>query len=142
MIRNITTLDIFQVEALEKKAFGQSLGVDFLYQEILYNPFAYYLVYELNREVVGYIGYRLHETQAEMMNFVVKADYQTKGIGTQLFSHSMCYFKENNIKKVTLEVRKNNEKARVFYEKLGFIQSHQIKNYYETEDAIIYVKEV
>ncbi|MFU8793051.1 MAG: ribosomal protein S18-alanine N-acetyltransferase [Acholeplasmataceae bacterium] len=142
MIRNITTLDIFQVVALETNVLGQSLGAEFLYQEILYNPYAYYLVYEKHKEIVGYVGYRLHETQAEMMNFVVKHEYQHQGIGTELFSNSVLYFNQNDITKITLEVRKNNKKARSFYEKLGFKESHRISKYYENEDAIIYFKEV
>lgn len=142
MIRNITTLDIFQVVALEQNVLGQSLGAEFLYQEMLYNPYAYYLVYEKNQEVIGYVGYRLHETQAEMMNFVVKHEYQNQGIGTELFLSSVTYFNQNGIEKVTLEVRKNNKQARQFYEKLGFKESHHIKKYYDNEDAIIYFKEV
>jgi [ribosomal protein S18]-alanine N-acetyltransferase len=142
MIRPITTTDIFQIIELEEKTLGQSLGADFLYQEITFNPYVYYIVYELNREVIGYLGYRLHENMAEMMNFVIKKEYQNQGFGTQLLGESLRYFKENNILTITLEVRKSNKNARVFYEKQGFKISHIKKNYYDKEDAIVYLKEV
>jgi ribosomal-protein-alanine N-acetyltransferase len=142
MIRSITTTDIFQIIELEEKTLGQSLGADFLYQEITFNPYVYYIVYELNREVIGYLGYRLHENMAEMMNFVIKKEYQNQGFGTQLLAESLRYFKENKVEIITLEVRKSNKNARIFYEKQGFKISHINKNYYEKEDAIVYLKEV
>jgi [ribosomal protein S18]-alanine N-acetyltransferase len=142
MIRLIKTTDIFQIAELEETTLGQSLGTEFLLQEIMYNPYAYYIVYELNQEVIGYLGYRLHENMAEMMNFVIKQEYQNQEFGTQLIEESFKHFKANHIKTITLEVRKNNQKARRFYEKQGFSVSHIKKNYYDKEDAVVYLKEV
>jgi [ribosomal protein S18]-alanine N-acetyltransferase len=43
---------------------------------------------------------------------------------------------------LTLEVRKSNKGAQALYEKFGFKKSHIRKDYYITEDAVVYVKEV
>jgi [ribosomal protein S18]-alanine N-acetyltransferase len=142
MIRKMNEDDIIQVVKLESEHLGQTLGAAFFLNELTYHPSPYYLVYELGKEIIGYIGYRLHEKQAEMMNFVVKENYQHQGYGSALFEQSLEYFKINNIKTISLEVRKNNFKARSFYEKQGFIMSHIKYKYYDHEDGIVYIKEV
>ena len=142
MIRNMTERDIPQVVKLESDHLGQTLGATFFLNELNDHPHPYYLVYELGKEIIGYVGYRIHQDVAEMMNFVVKKDYQSQGYGTVLFEESEKHFQEIAIKTISLEVRKNNQQARAFYEKLGFHISHVKKHYYEHEDGIVYIKEV
>lgn len=142
MIRRMTEDDIIQVVKLEKEHLGQTLGIEFFINELAHHPNPYYLVYELGHEVIGYVGYRLHEGFAEMMNFVVKKNYQHQGFGSLLFEESLEHFKKTGIHTVSLEVRKNNIQARRFYEKHGFSVSHIKDHYYDEEDGIVYIKEV
>ena len=69
MIRKAIVNDINYLVKIEKKVFTESLGESFLYDEFLLNPFAHYFVYEVNKEVVGYIGFRAIDEHAEVMNF-------------------------------------------------------------------------
>lgn len=142
MIRKATIDDVIYLVRIEKKVFTQSLGESFLYDELLLNPFAQYFVYEINKEVVGYIGYRAIDEHAEMMNFCFDPEYQGQGFGTELLDYSIEYLKNLGVKQLLLEVRKSNRKAQTVYEKFGFQKSYVRKNYYETEDAWVYVKEV
>jgi|JFJP01.1.fsa_nt_gi [ribosomal protein S18]-alanine N-acetyltransferase len=142
MIRKAAFSDIFSIVALENKVFDRSLGENFLYEEFALNPFGYYFVYELNKTIVGYIGFRAIDKNAEMMNFAVDPDYQGQGYGDQILSFVLSFLQDKGVKTFVLEVRKSNERARKLYEKYGFTQSHLRKKYYENEDAIVYIKEV
>ncbi|MBN2299957.1 MAG: ribosomal protein S18-alanine N-acetyltransferase [Acholeplasmataceae bacterium] len=142
MIRKATLKDVIYLVRIEKKVFTQSLGESFLYDELALNPFAHYFVYELNKEVVGYIGFRAIDENAEMMNFCFDPEYQGQGFGTELLTYAIDYLKELGVKQLSLEVRKNNRQAQAVYEKFGFKKSHIRKNYYITEDAYVYIKEV
>ncbi|PKK97574.1 MAG: ribosomal-protein-alanine N-acetyltransferase [Tenericutes bacterium HGW-Tenericutes-3] len=142
MIRKAIINDIDSLVKIEKMVFTESLGESFLYDEFLLNPFAHYFVYELNGQIIGYIGYRAIDANAEMMNFCMDPNYQGQGFGSQLFEHSVQYLKELKVKSLLLEVRKSNKKAQAFYERYGFTKSHIRKNYYKTEDAYVLIKEV
>ncbi len=142
MIRKATVNDIAYLVRIEKQVFTRSLGESFLFDELLLNPFAHYFVYELNKEVIGYIGYRAIDSNAEMMNFCMDKEYQGQGYGTEVLNHSIEFLKTLGVTSILLEVRKSNKTAQAIYEKFGFTKSHIRKNYYETEDAYVYMKEV
>lgn len=142
MIRKATVNDIAYLVRIEKKVFTQSLGESFLFDELLLNPFAHYFVYELNKEVIGYIGFRAIDSHAEMMNFCMDPEYQGQGYGAEVLNHSIEHLKSLGVTSILLEVRKSNKTAQAVYEKFGFVKSHIRKNYYQTEDAFVYIKEV
>lgn len=142
MIRKAIPNDIFHMVRLEKSAFKTTLGEKFLLQELIDNPFSFYYVYELNKTVIGYIGFRVYDDQAEMMNFVVSLDHQDEGYGTQLLTYCLNELEKKHVKTISLEVRKSNQKAQHVYKKMGFKLSHIRKKYYENEDGYVLVKEV
>jgi ribosomal-protein-alanine N-acetyltransferase len=142
MIRKAEVKDIFYIVKLEKKVFNQSLGEKFILQELIDNPFSHYFVYERGNEVIGYIGFRVYDKQAEMMNFAVLPDHQNEGLGSKLLTYTINYLIDLKVKTMTLEVRKSNKKAQHIYEKLGFKVSHIRKKYYENEDGYVCIKEV
>lgn len=142
MIRKAEAKDIFYIVKLEKKVFKESLGEKFILQELTDNPFSHYFVYVIESEVIGYIGFRVYDSQAEMMNFAVLPDYQDQGLGTELLSYTTKYLEKLDVKTMSLEVRKSNKRAQHIYEKLGFKLSHIRKKYYETEDGYVLIKEV
>jgi ribosomal-protein-alanine N-acetyltransferase len=142
MIRRATPNDIFKIEKIEKEVFPNPLTSSFLLDELSLNPFALYFVYETHLDVVGYIGFRKVDHEAEMMNFAVLKDYQGENIGQTLLNETLEILKKEGVKTIVLEVRRSNKKAQHIYEKNGFIKSHIRKNYYENEDAFVYIKEV
>ncbi len=142
MIRNAKIDDIPSIVKIEKKVFKETLGEKFLYQEIQDNPLAIYYIYELGKEVIGYIGFRLDLEFAEMMNFCIAPFHQGEGYGSQLLTYALDELVHLGAKTITLEVRESNIKAQHVYQKLGFKQSHTRKKYYKKEDAFVYIKEV
>ena len=142
MISKAKTTDLHQIVDLEKKVFNDTLGIEFLHFELTENPYAFMFVYHINSQVVGYIGIRILDQNAEMMNFVVDSNYQRQGIGSELLNVVIDILKQHHIELLSLEVRKHNKKAIRFYEKHHFEVSHIRKNYYQNEDAIVYIRKV
>ena len=133
--------DIEAVIAGEEKVFGTSLGFDMLYTDLTLNPYAHYLVLEINGRVGGYIGLWVDEN-AEVINFYVDKEYQGHGFGNMLLDFALQLCQMSQIKHLTLEVRPSNIKALKLYEKKGFVVSHRRNNYYnDGEDALVMIKE-
>lgn len=140
-IRKATIDDIISIVNIEMNVFNETLGESFLYDELSINPFSRMYVIEENQQVIAFLGLRVDE-QAEVMNFAVQPDYQHLGYGSMLLTYALDELKKENVKTLSLEVRESNRGAQTFYKKFGFHISHKRKAYYQTEDAIVYVKEV
>ena len=70
-------------------------------------------------------------------------DYRGIGVASSLFEETFSELERIGIKKIFLEVRKSNRVAKKLYEKLGFKEISQRKNYYDgKEDAVVFLKEI
>ena len=135
MIRRATVLDAKQIAELDNRMFVDSLEYDFIYNDLSNNPFAYYFVYEIEGNIIGYINCWVTDN-TEILNFCVDDKYQKQGIGTLLY---------NEVEKIangiiSLEVRVSNLNAINFYLNKGFEKACIRKNYYSNgENAILMV---
>ena len=136
MIRRATVIDAKQIAELDNRMFVDSLEYDFIYNDLSNNPFAYYFVYEIEGNIIGYINCWVTDN-TEILNFCVDDKYQKQGIGTLLY---------NEVEKVangiiSLEVRVSNLNAINFYLNKGFEKACIRKNYYSNgENAILMVR--
>ena len=117
MIRLAKTDDIMAIVKLEKQGLRSTLGANFIYNEIVNNPFAMYMVYELNTQVIGYIGCHIIDDKAEILNFVVNKLHQGNGYGSKLLNEALNEAERYGVRTVTLEVRVSNIWAQKLYEK-------------------------
>jgi ribosomal-protein-alanine N-acetyltransferase len=126
----------YDAEAINR--IGRELhdNFDYLYnmEDTLNTTYSRVYVYEDNKEIVGFIHLDSHFEIMDLVNIIVKRDYQNKGIGTELLQYVIDNEEYN---KIMLEVRESNSRAIHVYEKLGFKEIYRRKNYYQTEDAII-----
>lgn len=137
LIRPINVNDVGRIIDLEMKYLGETIGSDMLISENT-NPTIKFLVIEKNNLVLGYIGCYHIEDECEILNFVIDEAFQRNGYGQALFNELL---KQTKPKKVTLEVRVNNEKGIKFYLKNGFKKIGIRKNYYsDSTDAFIMEK--
>lgn len=142
LLRMMTVEDIPEVMEGEKKVFGHTLGYDMLYDDLVLNPYANYIVLEVDEHVGGYIGLWINEDNAEVINFYIDPDYQGMGFGQMLIEFALNLCEMSNIPSLSLEVRRSNERAINLYEKNGFKYSHDRLRYYsDNEDALVYIKE-
>ena len=64
-----------------------------------------------------------------LATLAVAADYRSRGIGTQLLQHVEDYFRPDAVH-LFLCVSSFNPRARVFYERLGFVQVGELPDYF------------
>lgn len=93
-----------------------------------------------NDKIIGFINVRHILTEGDITNIAISKEYRKNGLGILLFRHMVEKAKIDGIKKYMLEVRKSNNIAIRFYEKIGFKKVGERKGYYSnpTEDAYLY----
>ena len=139
-LREMTVEDIESVIEGETKAFGTSLGYDLIYTDLTLNPYAHYMVLEIDKEVHGYIGLWINEN-SEIINFYVDEEYRGYGFGKMMLDFAIKLCSLSKVNNLTLEVRESNQVARNLYEKHGFKFSHKRERYYDNgEDALVLIK--
>ncbi|MGI6768031.1 MAG: ribosomal protein S18-alanine N-acetyltransferase [Bacilli bacterium] len=142
-IRPLEERDIGAIVQGEEEIFGESLGFDMIYTDLKLNPYAHYLVLEINEEVGGYLGLWITGENAEIINFYIAKKYQGQGFGSMLLDFTINLCKLSKVKHISLEVRKNNLPAIKLYEKFGFVFSHIRKSYYrDGTDAKVLIKKL
>jgi ribosomal-protein-alanine N-acetyltransferase len=140
-IRPLEEKDIPAIIDGEIAVFGNSLGFDLIYADFKLNPYAHYLVLEIDQEVGGYLGLWIMEEQAEMINFYVDKKYQGMGFGKMILEFAIELCEMSKVQNLTLEVREDNIVARSLYEKYGFQFSHRREKYYQDgSDALLLIK--
>lgn len=140
MIRSMNKDDISTIVHDEVEIFGESLGRDMLEGE-LENEMAHYYVLEESGVIIGYIGSWLDISNAQILNFYIKKEYEHQGYGSKLLEFLIEKLESLGANLISLEVRESNIKARNLYEKFGFKFSHKRKFYYANgEDAFVYIR--
>ena len=132
-IRPMLESDIQDVINGEKEIFGESLGEDFLLQELKINPFSYYFVLEIDGHIKGYMGTWINEN-AEILNFYVSKEFQNMGFGSLMLDFFINLCLSVHVKSLTLEVRESNIKAIELYKKYDLKEVSIRKNYYSNGD--------
>lgn len=141
LIRPLEEKDIMEIVEAEERIFGSSLGFDLIYSDYHLNPYANYLVLEVNKKVGGYIGLWITPDIADVINFYIDEKLQGMGFGSMLLEFALELCKLSKVKSISLEVRENNEKAKNLYFKYGFEFSHKRENYYsDGTDALVLIK--
>lgn len=140
-VRKASLGDIETIVSIEESALHTSLGVPFFKQEFLTNPFANYYIVEDQGVSIGYIGIRVVDDHGEILNFAVYKEKQRQGYGKFLFEYVLKEMLSLGVMSMSLEVRKSNQGAIGFYQQYGFVESYLRPNYYQNEDAVVYIKE-
>ena len=132
-----------QIALLEQVCFSDPWSERSITAEIS-NPLSKWFVAVEGDTVVGYIGSQTVLGESDMMNVAVSPEFRGRGIGEKLVQTLIDWLKDNQVYRLTLEVRVSNEPAIKLYEKLGFTQIGRRPNYYHhpKEDAYIMGKEL
>lgn len=125
---------------IEKSAYGDHhWSKDSFYAELQNSLARYFCAFDIENNLIGYIGSWLVIDEAHITNLAVNPEHRGKGIGESLLVEVFkeCY--KNMVKYVTLEVRVSNVAAIGLYEKYLFKSLGIRKGYYQdnNEDASI-----
>lgn len=91
-------------------------------------------IYKENNNVKGFIHTQNGLDIIDLLNIIVKPEYQNQGIGSVLLKYLIDNKQD---KKIMLEVRTKNINAIKLYQKYDFKIINIRKNYYKDDDAII-----
>ena len=101
--------------------------------ELLNNPFGKILLYEEDKQIIGYIYYSDIYDRAEINQLEIDLIHRNCGKGKKLLKELI----ENVDKDITLEVRIDNYPAIKVYKDNGFEQTAIRKGYYKGIDGLL-----
>ncbi len=104
--------------------------------------FAHVLVAKKGNEAVGFCLFHLSQDGAHINEIATEKAHRRCGIGGGLILHVEKQVVQNNSENITLEVRKQDKGAVLFYESLSFNVVGQRKNFYKdpVDDALVMKK--
>ena len=140
----IVTLQPTHIEELaeiEKLCFSRPWSYEALAEE-LSNPLAVFFVAEHDGRAVGYAGMHHILDEGYITNIAVHPDFRRQGFATALIRELDGYADQNDLARLTLEVRASNSVAIAIYRHAGFDDDGVRTGFYEnpTEDALILSK--
>jgi ribosomal-protein-alanine acetyltransferase len=137
-IRRMVTEDAESVSVLEKEAFSMPWSKE-AFISTIQSKDAFYVVAELDGEIVGCCGVINACGDGDISNVSVKESLRGKGIGKAMVSTLLTWAESIGIENYTLEVRAGNERAIRLYESLGFVGEGIRPGFYDKpkEDALI-----
>ena len=133
--------DVFDILSLDNENFSNNFEEAF-YLEYIKNQRV--IVAENEKKVIGYILFNQILDEAEIYKIVVSKDFRKKQIAFKIMEFFQDELKKNDVKKIFLEVRKNNILAINLYKKCGFIEIREIVDYYSNpkENGIMMLKKL
>lgn len=138
--------DIEPIMAIERELFGDEAWSDTMFwSELAQRDTRMYLVDETAGEVTAYAGlcaYAPHE--AYVQTIAVAPAAQRHGVGTALLERLVGETRARGIGRLDLEVRADNEPAKLLYVRHGFREIAIRKRYYQPSgvDAVVMRKEL
>ena len=137
--RYMNLMDLDDIIEVERLSFTLPWSREAFYRELTDNPYAYYIVADIDGKAIGYGGVWIVVDEAHITNIAVRPEYRGKKIGETLLKQLQNLAREKGAKTMTLEVRVSNHVAQNLYRKLGFKNGGIRKGYYTDnfEDALV-----
>lgn len=137
--RKMTVADIDAVYKIESLSFSLPWTKEAFLYEIVDNDYAYYVLAETEKGIVGFCGMWLILDECHVTNIAILPEERGKKLGERLMKAAIEVAKSQGAKLMTLEARVSNQVAQNLYRKLGFQNGGIRKRYYSDnyEDALV-----
>ncbi|MCI8568061.1 MAG: GNAT family N-acetyltransferase [Bacilli bacterium] len=135
MIEKLTN----NIEKLEK-IFPEVIKKGRVENDLANNPFSNYYIYKDCNKIIAFINFDIMYERMELIDIYVIDNYRNKKVATKLMNQMLIDAQINDVKSISLEVRKDNNKAIKMYEKYGFKQVAIRKGYYQGIDGLLMEK--
>src|SRR5271165_5739079 len=89
------------------------------------------------RRIAAFAIMHFGEEVAHLNLLAVSTAHRRQGLGRQLLDWLTATAIESGVFRINLELRTNNEPARIFYECLGFDQLGVVQGYYQGREAAL-----
>ncbi|MGL1921336.1 MAG: ribosomal protein S18-alanine N-acetyltransferase [Hyphomicrobiales bacterium] len=115
------------------KAWSESTFRDMFEDGVQYSGF----VIHNEQHIVGFSIISKIIDEAEIITICVLPEMQGQAFGTALLQYQLDHLRQQDFKKLFLEVNENNHSAICLYKKMGFTQTASRKNYYRLADGSV-----
>jgi len=144
-IKDVTLRDLDKIFNIESKVFGEdSFSKEVVKKLICKNTFFLKLEKKnfLKRDIIGFIiVVKDRADRVNIINILIKPEYQNQGYGTFLLRNTIEKTKKlNEIKKIVLNVSVRNIIAIKMYEKFQFRILQKIEKYYRQDDSAYFME--
>jgi ribosomal-protein-alanine N-acetyltransferase len=136
-VRIATANDCDDIFSLEEQYGEDVYSKDSIISTFNYDYYYTYLILEDNK-VIGYISATIILDECNLLKIIVDKNYRKKGYAKILLNCLIDECKKKNIDKIFLEVRKDNDVAKMFYKSCGFKKESERLGYYNGVDAEIF----
>ncbi len=140
LIRDMYINDVSTIIKYDLIMLGETLGEEIIKDHINNSDLMKYFVMENkdNKEIIGQMSLWIDIDKAQINNFYILKKYQKQNLGKKFLRYIINYLYLNNLKEITLEVKKSNIPAIKLYELFDFKVVSVRKNYYsDGEDAYL-----
>lgn len=141
-IRPATLNDLNSIRAMEASIFPTPWSEEMIAAELSGDPLRIALLALQEETPVAYIFCWAVADELHVVNLGVIEAKRRKGYGRALLEAALTHPRASETSLVTLEVRVENESARIFYRQNGFKEIALRKGYYPDtgEDAVVMLK--
>jgi [ribosomal protein S18]-alanine N-acetyltransferase len=140
-IRPLRGSDLRDVLDIERLLFPEDAWTEQMFaSELDHHATRYYIVADDDGTVTGYAGlFAAPGDQGDVQTIAVRAERQGEGIGTALLTDLIATATARKCREVFLEVRADNDRARLLYLRTGFAEVGVRRGYYQPSgvDAIV-----
>jgi ribosomal-protein-alanine N-acetyltransferase len=144
-VKPVQYKDLDKIHELEEETFGGTSFSKELFEK-LYRWHLLFLKLEkgyFRKKIIGFlIMVKDKRQRANLINFLIDADYRKKGWGGFLLDHALTRIKNNHskINIIILNVKVDNSAAIRLYKKFGFTIIDKIDDYYHTGESAYVMK--
>lgn len=139
-LRPMRWWDIPAIEPIERDVFGDDGWVPALFwSELAQLDTRRFLVAHRGCEIVGYAGLAAGGQEGFVQTLAVRRDEWGRGVGSSLLTALLEEAGRRACRRVLLEVRVDNSRARTLYERFGFAVIGRRRGYYQPSgtDALV-----
>lgn len=97
------------------------------------------MVAEREGRIVGYMLYTLHRKRARLLNFAVREDCQSEGVGRQMMERLVEKTSQQGRRQIIAEVCETNLDGQLFFRAMGFVALKVLRGRYDDTDADAYL---
>lgn len=137
MIIDLTISNVDLINRLEKQFPYFFLSNNEIIKDLNNNVFSKYFIYIEESNIIGFVNYFDIYDRYEIVNIFVTETYRNKKIGSKMLEHLIKLGEKQNIKNITLEVKKDNIVAINLYKKYNFEIVAIRKLYYQGIDGLL-----
>jgi ribosomal-protein-alanine N-acetyltransferase len=130
LIRYFKPSDLWAVYELASNNLKERYNPTVFSELSIYWPNGFLVIEDMGR-IVGFLfGIMSSEVESRVLMLAVKKEYRNRGIGTMLLNRFLVEGANRGVRLISLEVRASNLSAIRFYQRLGFMMTGRIPNYY------------